>query len=131
MVRTSARPTSYGLWVLLSSSLAGCIVAGIATFDQGNGIAHSGGAYLVLVTTLLLAAASLFLALYQHKRKWLRVVLAVLVLFDLLGTAFAAYFLETPILVGSMALGLVGWIVYILSNPSQNNFLLASSRSNR
>jgi hypothetical protein len=52
-------------------------------------------------------------------------------LFDLLGTAFAAYFLETPILVGSMALGLVGWIVYILSNPSQNNFLLASSRSNR
>ncbi|OSI24873.1 hypothetical protein BST65_17065 [Bradyrhizobium canariense] len=131
MVRISARPANYGLWVLLAGSLAGCIAAVTATFDEGNGIARSGGAYLVLVTTLLLTAAALVLVLYHRKRKWLTIVLAILVLLDLLGTAFAAYFLETPILVAFMALGLVGWIVYVLSHPAEDNFSLASSRSTR
>jgi hypothetical protein len=107
------------------------MTAVIVTFHEGNGIARSGGAYLVLVTTLLLVLASLLLALYRFARKWLRVLLSFLILLDLFGTAFAGYFLETPILIAFMALGIVGWILYVLSNPTQNNFLLGVSGSTR
>lgn len=115
MTQTSTPARRYGLWLLLASSIIGCIAAAIAAFDDGNGIAHSGGAYLVLITTALLVLASLVLALRKRKPRWLVVTLSTLTLLDLVGTGFAAYFLETPVLVAFMALGSVGWLIYVVT----------------
>lgn len=109
----------YGLWLLLGSSVAGLIAAAVAVLHEGNGIAYSGGAYLVLVTTALLVAASLVLALYRRRRKWLTIILAILIFPGLVGTGLAAYFLETSPLVAFMVLGLVGWVVYLLVDPAE------------
>lgn len=113
----------YGLWLLLGSSVAGLITAAIAVFSEGNGIAYSGGAYLVLVTTALLVVSSLILAVYRHKRRWLTIVLVTLTFLGLVGTGLAAYFLEALPLIAFMALGLAGWLVYLLVDPADTDTL--------
>jgi hypothetical protein len=99
------------------------ITAAIAVFSEGNGIAYSGGAYLVLVTTALLVVSSLILAVYRHKRRWLTIVLATLTFLGLVGTGLAAYFLEALLLIAFMALGLTGWLVYLLVDPADTDTL--------
>lgn len=121
MALKSVRTRALGPWWLLACAVAGCVTAVVALVDEGNGIAYSGGAYLVFVTTMLLVAASLIIALDHHRRKWLTVTLAILILMDLVGTAFAAYFLEASVLVVFMALGLAGWLVYVLTGSAQDD----------
>ncbi|MGX4771112.1 hypothetical protein ACWAUC_15105 [Bradyrhizobium guangdongense] len=120
MAQESALTRRYGFWILLASSVAGMITAVTAAFDEGNGIAYSGGAYVVLVSTALLLLGVLALALYGVL-KWLTISLTILIFLDLVGTAVAAYFLETPVLLASMVLGLVGWLIYLLVDPANGN----------
>ena len=120
MTQTSIPAKRYGLWLLLIGSIAGCIAAAIAAFDEGNGIAYSGGAYLVLASTALLLVGALALAL-DGKWKWLTISLTILIFFDLVGTSVAAYFLETPFLLAFMVLGLIGWLIYLLVDPANEN----------
>ncbi len=121
MAQQSAWTRRYGLLLLLASSVAGLITAAVAAFDEGNGIAYSGGAYLVLVSTALLVVATWALALDHGTSKWLAVILTILILLDLVGTGVAAYFLETPVLVAFMVLCLVGWLVYLLVDPAHES----------
>jgi hypothetical protein len=123
MAQQSAQTRRYGLWLLLASSVAGLLTAAIAAFDEGNGIAYSGGAYLVLVSTALLVVAALALALHHGTSKWLAAILSILILLDLVGTGVAAYFLETPVLVAFMVLGLIGWLVYLLVDPAHESLV--------
>jgi hypothetical protein len=123
MAQRSAWTWRYGLWLLLASSVAGLVTAAIAALDEGNGVAYSGGAYLVLVSTALLLLAALALAPYDGKWKWLTVSLTILIFLDLVGTAVAAYFLETPVLLAFMVLGLIGWLIYLLVDPAHENSL--------
>jgi hypothetical protein len=104
----------YGRWLLLASAVGGVVAAAVAMFREGNGIAYSGGAILVLVSTALLLVAALILCLYRPTPRWLSVLLAVLMLLDLIGTSLAAYFLEAHALLALMALGLIGWLVFML-----------------
>ncbi|MGX4805496.1 hypothetical protein [Bradyrhizobium guangdongense] len=120
MAQESAWTRRYGFWILLASSVAGMITAVTAAFDEGNGIAYSGGAYVVLVSTALLLLGVLALALYGVL-KWLMISLTILIFLDLVGTAVAAYFLETPVLLASMVLGLIGWLIYLLVDPANEN----------
>jgi hypothetical protein len=105
------RGASYGAWLLAAAALASLIVAAVNAFHKGNGIAFSGGAILVLVSTALLFIASLVVLFSPYRPKWLLGILAVLMLLDLLGTGFAAYFLDAFLLVALMVVGFVGWLV--------------------
>jgi hypothetical protein len=121
MARQSGWTRRYGALLLLASSVAGLITAVSAVVGEGNGIAYSGGAYLVLVSTTLLLVAGLGLALYDSRWKLLTVSLIILSFLDLVGTAVAAYFLETQLLLAFMGLGLVGWLIYLLVDPATEN----------
>jgi hypothetical protein len=123
MAETGMRTTRLGDWILLVSSLGGLLTAVIAAFHQGNGIAYSGGAYLVLLSSALLVSASVLLAVYRPKPKWLTPLLATLIFLDLVGTAVAAYFLEAAALMTFMALGLAGWLIYLLLDPADKDTL--------
>jgi hypothetical protein len=111
------------LWLLLASSIAGLITAAVAVLDEADGIAYSAGAYLVLVSTALLVLAALALTFFNNKWKWLTLSLIILSVFDLIGTAIAAYFLETAFLLAFMALGLIGCLVYLLVAPANQSSL--------
>lgn len=118
MATTSRRGVAYGAWLLLAISLAGLITAAFNTFDEGNGIAHSLGAYLVLVSTALLLVASLLIALFRGMPRWVSGILLFLILLDLLGTGAAAYFLLAYGLLALMGAGLIAWLIHLFADPA-------------
>ena len=118
MSERPARAGAYGAWLLLLSALVGVVVAAINAFNQGNGIAFSLGAYLVLGSTALLLVAALVLAFVSGRPRWVGGLLAFLALLDLIGTGAAAYFLEADILLGAMIVGLIGWLIHVFADPS-------------
>jgi hypothetical protein len=79
----------------------------------GNGIHGSEGALLVVVSTLLMAIAA-WLIMMGWARGWFRGLLEVLILLDFLGTAVAAYFLQSWILLGLMVLGFIAWVAHLV-----------------
>lgn len=118
MATTSRHGVAYGAWLLLASSLAGLIVAAINTFNEGNGIAYSLGAYIVLVSTALLLVASLLITFLRGMPRWLSGIILFLILLDLLGTAAAAYFLLAYWLLALMGVGLIAWLIHLFADPA-------------
>ncbi len=110
--------TAYGAWLLLAISIVALILATVATFNEGNGIAYTPGTYLVLVSTALLLAGSLLLTFARGMPRWLGGLLSFLLLLDLLGTGLAAYLLQTEWLLGCMGAGLVAWLVHVVADPA-------------
>jgi glycerol-3-phosphate acyltransferase PlsY len=96
------------IWLLVAVSALGLAVSVFNYFWTGNGIHGSLGALIVIGSTLLMALASAAIAV-GFARGWVRSVLAVLILLDILGTGFAAYMLEAQILLGLMILALIAW----------------------
>lgn len=118
MANKSRRGVAYGAWLLLAISIAGLIVAAINTFNEGNGIAYTPGTYLVLFNTSMLVLGSLLIAFIRSMPRWLSGVIAFLLLIDLSGTAFAAYLLQSYLLVAIMAVGLVAWLIHVFADPA-------------
>jgi glycerol-3-phosphate acyltransferase PlsY len=96
------------IWLLAAVSTLGLAVSVFNYFWTGNGIHGSLGALIVIGSTLLMALASAAIAV-GFARGWVRSVLAILILLDILGTGFAAYMLEAQILFGLMILAFIAW----------------------
>jgi hypothetical protein len=109
------RGTSWKSLPLFIVSLAAVVAAAISVFNRGNGIAYSGGAYLVLASTILFLIATFIILLWPTGSRWLRGILLFLILLDLFGTSVAAYFLEARALLIAMALGFVAWLFCVSS----------------
>lgn len=110
--------TPYGAWLLLASSIIAWILALVATFNEGNGIAYTPGTYLVLFSTTLLVVGALLLSFVRGMGRGLGGLLAFLILLDLLGTALAAYLLEANWLLIMMGVGLVAWLIHLVADPA-------------
>lgn len=110
--------TAYGAWLLLATAVIALILAAVATFNEGNGIAYTPGTYLVLISTALLLLGSLLLALARGMPRWLGGLLAFLLLLDLLGTGLAAYLLQTEWLLACIGAGLLAWLVHVVADPA-------------
>ncbi len=110
----------FGSWLVL---LAGLIGLGIALFNylwSGNGIHGTGGALLVVASTVvMLLVAGALLRWATTAPRWLRGVLLILLLVDIVGTGFAAYLLEAWWLVVAMALALIGWVIHFAAGRGQ------------
>ncbi len=78
----------------------------------GNGIHGSEGALLVVVSTFLMIVAA-GLILFGIVRGGLRVLFDILLGLGVLGTAVAAYFLESWILLVLVILAALAWLVHI------------------
>jgi drug/metabolite transporter (DMT)-like permease len=93
-------------WYLIALSGLGFVVAAFNYAQPGNGIAYTPGALLVLVSSLLILAASIVVHGVRHGIPWLNTTLNVLIALGLIGTAFAAYMLDAFVLTGLMLLAL-------------------------
>lgn len=118
MATDTERTTSHGGWLMAAASLVGLVLSLFNYLNQGNGIAYSAGAALVLVSSALVFAASLVMVLDHDKPMWLLGFLYVSLFLGLIGTALAAYFLEAYWLMAAMIIGLVGWILRAFVDPS-------------
>lgn len=117
MATTSHRGVAYGAWLLLAISLVSLVMAAIDTFSEGNGIAYTPGTYLVLFSTSMLVLGSLLITFMRGMPRWLSGIIAFLLLIDLLGTALAAYLLQSYVLVALMAVGLLAWLIHLFADP--------------
>ncbi|MBO0904970.1 hypothetical protein [Jiella sonneratiae] len=118
MSEISEPRTAGGAWLVVAASAVGSVVALVNLVNDGNGIAWSFGAWLVLVSSLLVVVAGVILALHLALSGWLRGVLAILLLLGILGTGAAAYFLTAWILLVAMGVALVGWVIHVAADPS-------------
>ncbi len=105
-----ARP---GAWLMAASAVGGLIASLIYYFWRGDGIAYTPGTLLVIVSTALLLASSLVMAMGVWRHRATTEFLAVATCLDVLGTAFAAWLLEAHWLLGLMVLAAAGWIINV------------------
>ena len=82
-------------------------------FSPDSGIAGTPGASLVIVSTVILLAFGLIMR-NDVKRGWgFRVFITAAALFDIVGTAFAGYLLNSETLVAFMMVSLAGWLIHL------------------
>lgn len=102
-----------GAWLMAAAAFVGLILGAIAYFHRGSGVDHTAGALLVVVSTALLTAAGVLLGAAPGAPGWLRGLLLVLCLLDVIGTGVAAGFLHAWTLVAAMVVALAGWLVAV------------------
>ena len=94
-------------------ALASVLALAVAIYDYvtpATGIDGSDGVMLVGAAAGLMLAAALAWALFDV-RGWLRSLLVILILLDILGSALCGYFLESTGIMAAMALALLGWLL--------------------
>lgn len=113
-----------GDFILSGAAATGLGVALFNYLRPHNGIDGTLGALLVVASTVIVLVASLVLALFARRPSWRRVLLTGLVLFGLIGTVAAAYFLESTVLIAMMAFAFVGWVIRTKFAPNAGDVLM-------
>ncbi|PRD42884.1 hypothetical protein C5748_13995 [Phyllobacterium phragmitis] len=108
-----SRATSAGLIAL--GAAAGLIISLMAYTSRSSGIDGTGGALLVIASSTAILLAALALSIWPAKRGWLPGTLVFLLFLGILGTAFAAYLLDSTWLQLAMAVCLIGWLLTIIA----------------
>ncbi|WP_147272234.1 hypothetical protein [Phyllobacterium salinisoli] len=106
-----SRATSAG--VIALGAAAGLIISLIAYTTRSSGINGTGGALLVIASSTAILLAALALVIWTSMRGWLPGTLIFLLILGILGTAFAAYLLDSAWLLVAMAVCLVGWFLTV------------------
>ena len=106
---------------LISGAAIGLALSLFNYFWPANGIHGTPGVLLVIVSTALIFAAAVVTAIDSTRRHWWTIVLNVLIPLGILGTGFAAYLLETDLLLVLMGLAAVGWLLRIIALPQDRS----------
>ena len=96
--------------------LAGALGASAAAYDfysVASGIDGTGGVELVIASGLLMVFGAFMLLILG--RGIFAGIFLLLLLLDVIGTAVAGYFLESPLIMGTMALAMLGWLLRVSS----------------
>jgi quinoprotein glucose dehydrogenase len=102
--------------LLVGSTLLGVVVALVNYFQPGNGISGTPGALLVIVSTVVLALVGFALHRRIAERRRGGVLLHGLAFVLLAGTVFAAWLLESHVLVVLVVLAALGWLGTVLGS---------------
>jgi len=97
---------SGGAGLMLTAGILGAAAALYDYFAPATGIDHTGGVILVLVSCLLMALAAV--AVLAIRPGALAGILIFLIILDILGTGTAAWFLESGLVMGAMAIAAAG-----------------------
>lgn len=106
----------YGMLLLILAGAAG-IGLSIYNYLANEGINHTAGAAGMIGTTAALAVGGLLIANLRFGPGWLRVIVLLLLLLDILVTGIAGWFLETWLLMAFMFVALVGWLLHVVLGP--------------
>lgn len=126
MSTRSGSISTFGAWLMALAALAGLAVSVANFFNRDSGIAGEPGTILVIVSTAILLIAALILARASRLGGFLRGFLVIGCLIDIFGTGFAAYLLESQVLLWLMAAALVGWLLHVFG-PARNLKAIPSS----
>jgi hypothetical protein len=117
MGREPRRP-AYGLLLLALAAMAGTALSIYAYFES-EAIGHTAGVLLVMGTIAIMALAAMIPTALPSLPRWLRAIILLLLLIDILGSGIAAWFLESQVLIALMGLALLGWVIHLVAGPSR------------
>ncbi len=110
--------------------LGGIAAFAVALFDYiapASTVDHSVGALLVVCSSAIMSAAAIVVGVTSGPA-WLRVVLEIGIALDILGTAVAAWFLETNLLLALMIVAAVAWILLVAGQVAERSRRAAATR---
>jgi hypothetical protein len=103
----------FGGPLMTISAALGAAVSVYNYLSPDSGIAGTPGAVLVIVSTAILFLFGLTMMVDAVRGAALRILLAVFSLLDIVGTALAAYLLDSQALLILMLIGLLGWLLHL------------------
>lgn len=103
------RTPSPGAWLFLIAAIAATIIGAVNIFLPDNGITMTFGAWLVTVSSALLALAAWVLG-FTGAGRGIKITFAVLTVLGLLGTALAAVMLMSWLHVTAVAVAAIGFL---------------------
>ncbi len=101
--------SSYGAGLMVLAGVLGAVAGIYDYYTVASGIDGTGGVELVIVSSLLMVCGAL--VVLALGRGLLASVFLLLLLLDVIGTGTAAYFLESGLIMGAMALAALGWLL--------------------
>lgn len=116
MAAIPVKAARIGVSLLCSGGIVGAAVS-IANFlSPDSGIAGTPGAILVIASTLILVAFGLLMRDGTIRSRGVRGFVAAAALFNIAGTAFAGYLLDSETLVVAMLVSLAGWFIHLFES---------------
>lgn len=115
------RHSTRGAWLIILGSV---IAGGISVYDfftPETGLIGTGGVETTGVAALLMLLASLVLALKPERGRFLQTFLVVSIILDIVLSAIAGYFLQSPVIMAAEALALVGWLMNVISDAADRS----------
>ena len=108
---------TWGTLLLIVASLLGAAIAAGDYITPSTGIDHSYGVLLVLVSSLAMSFGSVIML--SVRSRLIVNIFTVAVLFDIIGSGFAAYMLESNFLMAAMAIAAAGWLLRMAGAKGQ------------
>jgi hypothetical protein len=110
-----------GTGIMFLFSVIGFIISLFNFFLASSPIRYTGGAELVILTTLTIAILSALADFFRRARaRWERLVYYTFIMVLLLGTLFASYLLESWLLLTVMLVVFVGWLMQVFTRQVDN-----------
>ena len=116
MAAVAVKAAKIGASLLCSGAIVGTAVSVANFFSPDSGIAGTPGAILVIASTVILLALGLIMRGGVIRGRGFRVFVAAAALFDIVGTAFAGYLLNSETLVVAMLVSLAGWFIHLFES---------------
>lgn len=110
-----------GAWLIV---LGGLIAGAISVFDYltpETGLQGTGGVVLTGVAAGLMVLTGLVLALKPLRGGFLQGFLVISIILDIIGSAVAGYFLESPVIMVAEALALLGWLMNVIGDAADRS----------
>lgn len=112
MIGQKSNARDQGLWLIAIAALLGTAVSLYNYVTPLTGINGTPGAVLVIASTLILVVLALILGM-DRPGGGLWIFTVIICLVGILGTAFAAYLLNSWALLALMAVCLAGWFIHL------------------
>lgn len=104
---------SSGASLMLLAGVLGAAAAAYDFYTAATGIDGTGGVELVIASSLLMVFGALMVIVLAPG--FMAGIFLLLLLLDVIGTGVAGYFLESPMIMGAMALAALGWLLHVKS----------------
>jgi hypothetical protein len=104
--------------LLLALAAAAGTAQAIYAFLASEGVGHTQAAAAVIGSNAIMMLATLLIVGVPGIPRFVRGLVLLLLLLDIVATAIAAWFPELWVLVAFMALALVGWLGHVAFGPA-------------
>lgn len=110
-----------GAWLIVLASIITLAICVYDYYTPATGLSGTGGVVVVAIAAVLMLLASLAMKFYTARPCWLQWFLTVAILLDIIGSAVAGYFLESPVIMAAQALALIGWLIHVMGNAADRS----------